>query len=129
MVNTAAWAALATQVDTIVDSTFGERVQFLPWSAEGYESAGPDNSRTPSGVMLAVFENPNATTDNTAASFRITSDLKLCIRQSLLPDWLRKGDRVKFLDRADWTVQVAYIETGATGRFDVHLLRLQSDMP
>jgi hypothetical protein len=129
MVISASWGALAQQTDIIVDATFGERVQFLPWAEEGYEVAGPDNSRAPSGVMLAILENPDAAEANTAAGVRITSDLKLCIRQSLMPAKLRKGDRVKLLDRDDWTLQIAYIESGATGRFEIHLLRLKSDMP
>jgi len=124
MVISTSWAALANLADAAVDSTFGERVRFIPWSdGGGYQTAGPDNSRAPSPVVLACFVNPAASTSDTSAGTRITSDLKLSIRQSLVPAKLRKGDRVDFLDRDDWTLQVSFIEPGPTGRYVIHLLR------
>jgi hypothetical protein len=120
-------------VDLRVDALFGEPIVLKPMKIQtgGYRASVPDTSRV-EVIAVGIYDDGRGAVEGMGGAMihrQASVDTHLSIRfEPVLQCDLRKGDRVYFPDRKE-THEVTFIYPEATGRWEVHLVRVIDDVP
>lgn len=129
------WKSFQTRMDAVVDRYFDEPVRLVPWIGGKYSEPGTfDSTRViidTRGIYVqagAAITGEGGTMGGGMDLRVVTQDVWLSIvdeRIVKLRNW-KKGDRVYFSDRNEW-FEISWPDTSATGRPNIHLIRLQDN--